>query len=397
MRIQNRRPLPRLAAAALMAGALLAGLGAAPSAAYPDRPGTAAVDGECEGDLLRLHNQARVQGGLPALREDPAFDQVARAWAFHLASAGTLAHNPDYGTQVGGAVPGWRSIGENVGTGASGISQHTAYMNSPGHRANIMATKYQRVAVACVRDRAGRVWTVVNFVGHPTAIADRRPAPFFSGGDASGRLRWWLLGAGPDRSTVESDTASLLGGRLNAKTFASSLAGSSTHSGTVPGVTRLYYATFLRHPDASGLTHWIRTRQGGATLDSIARQFVASPEFVRTYGELNDKDFVDQIYRNVLRREPDASGSAYWVAQLAAGSSRAKVLIGFSESKEHKNTTRADVIVSWAFIQMIGRVATDVERYTWSTRLLAGGTERTIVESLAGSSAFADRVAASAY
>lgn len=391
-------PIRRIVGAAALSGALAlsAAIPAAPAGAYPDNPKTAAIDGTCEGELHRLHDQARAQAGLPALREDPAFDQISRAWAFEQARTGTLKHNPTYAQQIGRTVSSWRRITENVGYAPTAERMHTAYMDSSGHRANILDRNVQRVAVGCVRDAQGRLWSTVNFVGASTALADRRPTPFRSAGDASGRLRWWLLAQGPSASQVEADATNLLRSWSTAD-LAAYLATSSTHAAFVPGTVRLYGGAFDREPDASGLNYWIQQRQRGMTLDSMASKFAASAEFTTLYGDLGNRAFVEQVYRNVLDREPDASGTDYWVQQLERGATRGKVLVGFTESPENKRATAVDVTISWAFAQMLNRVPTAGERTLWQARMAAGVDEEAIVRSLAASDAFARRVAAGTY
>lgn len=355
------------------------------------------VDGVCEGELLALHNRARTDAGLPRLREDPAIDAVARAWAMNLARTGKLAHNSKYVSQLGAAVPGWTALGENVGYAPSAPRMHSTFMGSSGHRANILASRYQRIAVACVRDSAGRVWTTVNFVGANQAIADRRPTPFHSAGDASSRLRYWLLGAKPDAARVDQDAGRLLSGQWDVDDLAVYLTDSSTHADAVPGLTRLYYATFLRHPDAAGLEYWIQYRHRVGMLSRVASNFAASTEFTNRYGNLNDRAFVDQIYRNVLGRAPDSSGLDYWVRQMQRGRTRGQVLTGFSESPENKAATRAEVIVSWAFAQMIDRMPTETERATWTSEIEDGGSAAQLVRFLADSQAFAERASSHSY
>lgn len=391
-----RAPIRRMVGAAALGGALVAAATVPPAGAYPDAPSTVAVDGTCEGELHRLHDQARANAGLPALREDPAFDQVSRAWAFNQARTGTLAHNPQYTTQIGRAVPTWRRITENVGYAPTVERLQAAYMGSAGHKANILDRSVQRVAIGCVRDANGRLWSTVNFVGASTAIADRRPAPFRSAGDASSRLRWWLLAQGPSATAVEADATNLLKS-WSAADLAAYLAGSTTHAALVPGAVRLYGAAFDRDPDAGGLNFWIQQRQRGVTLTSMANKLAASAEFATLYGNLDNKAFVEQVYRNVLDREPDASGTAYWIDQLNRGATRGKVLVGFSESAENKQATATDVTISWAFAQMIARTPTSGERLQWRTLFTAGADAEDLVRSLAGSDAFTRRVAAGGY
>ncbi|HYD60233.1 MAG TPA: DUF4214 domain-containing protein, partial [Noviherbaspirillum sp.] len=56
----------------------------------------------------------------------------------------------------------------------------------------------------------------------------------------------------------------------------------------------------------------------------------------RTYGSLDDRAFVTQLYANVLHRQPDSGGLAFHVNNLAGGMSRAQTLVGFSESPENQ-------------------------------------------------------------
>ncbi len=109
-------------------------------------------------------------------------------------------------------------------------------------------------------------------------------------------------------------------------------------------VVRLYQAVFLRAPDLGGLTHW-ETRHflHGTDLYAIADHFVTSSEFQRRYGSLDDAAFVTLVYRNVLGREPDPAGSAFWRGRLASGFSRGSMMVGFSESSEYVRTTRTGV------------------------------------------------------
>lgn len=385
----------RLSGVVLVAG-LVATVGpSAPIAAAPNAPRTQAVDGACEGELLARHNAERTSRGVPALREDPAIDQIARAWAWELARSRQLRHNSSSTSQIGSAVRDWRSIGENVGYAPSPGAVHNAYMGSSGHRANILSRSYNRVGIGCIRDSRGTVWTAINFVG-ASSITGRVPEPFHSAGDASVRLRWWLLGREATTAQVDSDASKLLTGAATTTSHALYLATSSTHAAAVPPVTRLYYATFLRHPDASGLTHWIRARQSGTSLRSIAAFFARSNEFTTRYGSLNDAAYVDQIYRNVLGRSPDSAGQQFWLEQLRSGKSRGEVLIGFSESSEHERVTAASVTVSWAFIQMIGRAPTNPERTRWEPTVAPSGP-RQVVTYLAGTYAFSSRAGSYLY
>lgn len=102
---------------------------------------------------------------------------------------------------------------------------------------------------------------------------------------------------------------------------------------------RLYQAAFGRTPDQGGLGFQMRELDSGLNIAQVAANFIASPEFSATYGSLNDTQFVNQLYQNVLHRGADAGGLAFHTGNLATGANtRANVLVGFSESPENQAT-----------------------------------------------------------
>lgn len=68
----------------------------------------------------------------------------------------------------------------------------------------------------------------------------------------------------------------------------------------------------------------------------MSQQFIDSQEFNTKYGALDDRNFVNQLYLNVLDRNGEPAGIAGWFDGLANGLSRAEVLKGFSESSENQ-------------------------------------------------------------
>jgi hypothetical protein len=113
-------------------------------------------------------------------------------------------------------------------------------------------------------------------------------------------------------------------------------------SGTTPPhdplegrLRRLYKAYFLRDPDSSGLAFWLGQLRAGMTIAKAADLFGQSAEFQARYGSLDDAAFVQLIYRNVLGRDAEPSGAAFWTGQLGARKlTRGGVMVGFSDSAE---------------------------------------------------------------
>jgi Ca2+-binding RTX toxin-like protein len=98
---------------------------------------------------------------------------------------------------------------------------------------------------------------------------------------------------------------------------------------------RLYFATLDRAPDALGLNFQSARLKAGTALTDVAAGFVNSPEFQATYGSLDDAQFVNLLYQNVLDRSAAPGEIAFHVGRLQAGASRSDVVVGFSESPEH--------------------------------------------------------------
>ncbi len=99
---------------------------------------------------------------------------------------------------------------------------------------------------------------------------------------------------------------------------------------------RLYQAAFDRMPDVPGLAYQTHALDIGLSLNLVASNFVASPEFASRYGTLDDQAFVTRLYANVLHRAPDEGGLQYHLDHLAHGFARGDVLAGFSESPENQ-------------------------------------------------------------
>jgi Domain of unknown function (DUF4214)/RTX calcium-binding nonapeptide repeat (4 copies) len=103
-------------------------------------------------------------------------------------------------------------------------------------------------------------------------------------------------------------------------------------------VVRLYEAALDRLPDQGGLNFWTGAVQQGQSLSGLASGFIASAEFQSRFGGATSSNgaFVDQLYQNVLGRAGEAGGRDFWVNSLNTGTSRADVLVAFSESAENQ-------------------------------------------------------------
>jgi hypothetical protein len=115
-------------------------------------------------------------------------------------------------------------------------------------------------------------------------------------------------------------------------------------AGNLGQVYRLYQAAFDRTPDKIGFGFWLAVSDAGQTLTAISQSFIDSAEFTDLYGaNTSNTAFVDALYDNILHRDGDATGVAFWNGVLDHGTSRADVLVEFAESVENR-AQLADVI-----------------------------------------------------
>jgi hypothetical protein len=122
---------------------------------------------------------------------------------------------------------------------------------------------------------------------------------------------------------------------------------------------RARYVQLLgRQPAADALAHRTALVRGGGTLADVVVALAGSEEAWRRAGG-TDAAWVDQLYRTTLGRPADAAAVAHWTAQLAAGTSRARVVAGVWGSAEGRRArTRA------TYLDILDRAA-DASGLAW--------------------------------
>jgi len=157
----TRRTTGWLLSAALLASTLVA---LSPAPASASGPNTSSI--------LSAVNSSRANAGRRPLSLRSDLSAVAYNWSQHMASTGTLAHNPSLTRQV----THWRWVGENVGYGPDWRSVETAFMNSPGHRSNILDRDYTQIGIGVVV-KNGRVWVTQVFRTPSGSVTVAKPKP----------------------------------------------------------------------------------------------------------------------------------------------------------------------------------------------------------------------------
>jgi uncharacterized protein YkwD len=121
-------------------------------------------------------NAVRARNALPPVSPEGQLISVARAWSSQMAGSGALAHNPS----LAGQVSDWKTLGENVGTGATVDSIEAAFEASPHHYENMVDPSFQYVGVGVVEVN-GTIWVTEDYKqsrsGLPTATAPKAAPP----------------------------------------------------------------------------------------------------------------------------------------------------------------------------------------------------------------------------
>jgi putative cell wall-binding protein len=186
----------------VIAAAVLTGtvLGAPPS------PANAGVQ---EDQVFDLVNQQRASASLPQLIRDPTIEAAAEEWANTMA---TLPNPLTHSTNEWRAAhipPGWQYNGENIAVGQTSAAQvMNDWMNSEGHRDNILSPNYTRIGIGYAATSAGIMWVQI-FAGYvnnpppPVLALGPTPTPTIAGAPAVATTLTASAGAwGPGEVTL---------------------------------------------------------------------------------------------------------------------------------------------------------------------------------------------------
>lgn len=179
--------------------------------------------------LVDLANEDRLKNQVATLTVNPLLVKAAQAKANHMAENGYFSHNsPDGKTPwYWFAQAGYKyaSAGENLAINfTDSYDVNTAWMNSPGHRANILNGKFTEIGIATAEGM---------YQGRPTVFVVQtfgRPAPTIAVAPAPKPI----IATGPNATTSTSTspikpnaTTTVLGESVSAPTESSTVLSSS--------------------------------------------------------------------------------------------------------------------------------------------------------------------------
>ena len=130
--------------------------------------------------LFNLTNQDRATNGLPPCELDPGLVLIARSHSRDMCDRHYFDHLTPDPTPVSpmgrylaylGNRPSYAMVGENIFYCSATLESdqtaqraETAFMNSPGHRENILRPQYTKAGIGFFRAPDGQFWVTVMFL-----------------------------------------------------------------------------------------------------------------------------------------------------------------------------------------------------------------------------------------
>ena len=122
-----------------------------------------------EKEVFDLINKQRIQNGLSPLKENSELQRVARIKAQDMVNNNYFSHtSPTYGSpfdMMKSFKISYNTAGENIAGNSSNSDAVIAWMNSPGHRANILNSSFNQTGIGVVKgSKYGKIY-VQMFIG----------------------------------------------------------------------------------------------------------------------------------------------------------------------------------------------------------------------------------------
>lgn len=111
---------------------------------------------QVENEIIHLTNQHRADHGLHPLQHDPALSANSRSWSEHMAAHRDFRHSDQW------------NVAENIAaTSEPNPSARTfvdMWLNSDGHRANILNPQYNRIGVGLATSADGSTYATQQMI-----------------------------------------------------------------------------------------------------------------------------------------------------------------------------------------------------------------------------------------
>lgn len=106
-------------------------------------------------------------------------------------------------------------------------------------------------------------------------------------------------------------------------------------------ITGFYIALFNRAPEPFELNYWLRHLGGGNDLvsyNALTCEWTAYPHFSKTFGFMNNQEFVENVFFNISGADCDNECLSDWINDLNNGLARSSFLAALVYSLLNLNT-----------------------------------------------------------
>jgi hypothetical protein len=146
-------------------------------------------------------------------------------------------------------------------------------------------------------------------------------------------------------------------------------------------VRALYKEILGRDPDTAGLAYWTQQIAGGVSRTSVARSLSNSPEYRGRQ--------VDTTFSDILGRSPSTSERSHWLVALSSGTDRTELVRALLSSSEYQAASGSlSGFVTNAYQDVLGRPAEAAGVAYWVSFLTTGGTRSQFANTLLVSSEY---------
>lgn len=160
-------------------------------------------------------------------------------------------------------------------------------------------------------------------------------------------------------------------------------------------VEALYEDVLGRASDGEGKAFWIQKMEEGMSFEEMEAHFRASEEFankpiaeeiisedqnisVGSPNPVTPEDKVEQLYADLLGREADAEGKAYWTEQLKNGATLEDVKEALKNSSEYTDADASLLALTLTPIVVAGKPPIDVAVHESSTTPISASEQQEI-------------------
>lgn len=374
-------------------------------------------------EVLRLVNQVRAEYGIAPLVWDSELEEAACVRAVECSLV--FDHTRPNGQSCFSLTD--KMYGENIAAGfGSAESVVAGWMNSAGHRANILNPDFKSMGVSAAYSDGVIYWSqnfgISNGDGHYIADGQQGMALIIEarGTEAACQVKNFVIRLYEKVLGRKADPVGL------AEWFNQLILGNNTGADVAQGfffsdefknkntsnevyVDVLYATMFDRAADPSGKSAWLDILDTGFSRTYAYRGFVESQEFTKlceSYGiqrgsvtltEPRDQNdgitrFVSRLYSKALGRTPDISGLNAWTnVILNKESSPEKVAFGFFFSDEMKKKNLSNEEFTKVLYRVfLNREADGAGLESWLKLLKDGMSRQAVMYGVSKSQEFGD-------